>query len=299
MSYLVHLLIYFDIYLIVALSLNLVVGYCGLFTLAHAAYYAIGGYGYALLALNLGWSFPPAVLVAALVSAVFSLAISLPAWRLKGDFFVLATLAVQALIYSIVYNWSDPNAALGSWGNLTNGPFGIVGIPKAEVAGFTFARPTDFMWLATGVAATSALAIRRIKTSPWGRALIAMREDDLSARSIGKNTRLLKVQALAISSSLAAIAGALYAAHIGYLDPSSASLDEGILMLSMVIVGGVGNFRGPIIGAFVLIALPEVLRFTNLPDANAANVRLAIYGLLLVVMMHFRPQGLAGEYRIS
>ena len=89
MSYLVHLLIYFDIYLIVALSLNLVVGYCGLFTLAHAAYYAIGGYGYALLALNLGWSFPPAVLVAALVSAVFSLAISLPAWRLKGDFFVL------------------------------------------------------------------------------------------------------------------------------------------------------------------------------------------------------------------
>jgi branched-chain amino acid transport system permease protein len=299
MNYLVHLLIYFEIYVIVALSLNLVVGYCGMLTLAHAAYYAIGGYGYALLALKLNWGFLPAALVAALIAAVLSLAVSLPAWRLKGDFFVLASLAVQALLFSLIYNWSDPNAPLGSWRNLTNGPFGIVGIPKADVAGLTFGRPSSFIWFATGITALCALVVWRLKGSPWGRVLVSMREDELAARSLGKNTRLLKVQAIAISCGLVAIAGALYAAHISYLDPSSASLDESILMLSMVIVGGVGNFRGPIVGALILIALPELLRFAHLPDATAANLRLAIYGLLLVLMMHFRPQGISGEYRIT
>ncbi len=299
MNYLIHLLIYFDIYVIVALSLNLIVGYCGMLSLAHAAFYAVGGYAYALLALKLGWGFLPAIAVAATICALLSLAVSLPAWRLKGDFFVLASLAVQALIFSLIYNWSDPNAALGTWQNLTNGPFGISGIPKAEIAGLKFARPTSFIWLATALAAVCGFVVWRLKTSPWGRVLISMREDELAARSLGKNTRFLKVQAIAIASGLVAFAGALYAAHVSYLDPSSASLDESILMLSMVIVGGVGNFRGPIIGAFVLIALPELLRFAHLPDAIAANLRLGIYGLLLVLMMHFRPQGLGGEYRLN
>jgi branched-chain amino acid transport system permease protein len=299
MNYLVHLLIYFDIYVIVALSLNLIVGYCGMLSLAHAAYYAVGGYAYALVALKLGWGFLPAIAVAAAISALLSLAVSLPAWRLKGDFFVLASLAVQTLIFSLIYNWSDANAALGTWQNLTNGPFGIAGIPKAEIGGFKFAHPTSFIWLATALAATCAFIVWRLKASPWGRVLVSMREDELAARSLGKNTRFLKVQTIAISSSLVAFAGALYAAHVSYLDPSSASLDESILMLSMVIVGGVGNFRGPIVGALVLIALPELLRFAHLPDAIAANLRLGIYGLLLVLMMHFRPQGLSGEYRLN
>lgn len=299
MSYLIHLLIYFNIYVIVALSLNLVVGYCGMLSLAHAAFYAVGGYAYALLALNLGWGFLPAIAAAAIICALLSLALSLPAWRLKGDFFVLATLAVQALIFSLIYNWSAPNAPLGTWQNLTNGPFGIAGIPKAEIAGFKFAHPTSFIWLATALAAVCAFVVWRLKHSPWGRVLVSMREDELAARSLGKNTRILKVQAMAIASGLVAFAGALYAAHVSYLDPTSASLDESILMLSMIIVGGVGNFRGPIIGALVVIALPELLRFADLPDAIAANLRLGIYGLLLVLMMHFRPQGLAGEYRLN
>lgn len=299
MNYLIHLLIFFDIYVIVALSLNLVVGYCGMLTLAHAAYYAVGGYAYALLALKLGWGFVPAALVAAIIAALLSLAVSLPAWRLKGDFFVLASLAVQALVFSLIYNWSNSTAPIGSWNNLTNGPFGIAGIPKPGIAGLTFASPGTFIWFATGVAAICGFALWQLKKSPWGRVLVSMREDELAIRSLGKNTRLLKVQALAISCGLVAIGGALYAAHLNYLDPSAASLEEGILMLSMVIVGGVGNFRGPIVGALVLIALPELLRFAHLPDATAANLRLGIYGLLLVLMMHFRPQGLSGEYRLS
>ena len=299
MNYFLHLLIYFDIYVIVALSLNLVIGYCGMLTLAHAGYYAIGGYSYALLTLLLGWSFLPAVLASVLIAAVLSLAVSLPAWRLKGDFFVLASLAVQVLIFSVLYNWSDANAPLGSWTNLTNGPFGIPGIPKAEVLGLKITDSAHFFWLANGAAAFCAFIVWRLTASPWGRALVSMRDDEFAARSLGKNTRLLKVQALAIASGLVAVAGALYAAYVSYLDPSSASLDESILMLSMVVVGGAGNFRGPVIGALILIALPELLRFFNLPDAQAANLRLAIYGLLLVLMMHFRPQGISGEYRLN
>jgi branched-chain amino acid transport system permease protein len=299
MSYLIHLLIYFDIYVIVALSLNLVVGYCGMLTLAHASYYAIGAYVYALLALVWGWTFLPAVLAAVLIAGVMSLAVSLPAWRLKDDFFVLVTLAVQALLFSLLYNLADTTAPLGSWGNLTNGPFGILGIPKPHIFGFVFADLPSFAWLATGLAALCAIVVWRLTSSPWGRVLVAMRDDELAARGLGKNTRLLKLQALAFSTGLVAVAGALYVAHVSYLDPSSASLNESILMLSMVLVGGVGNFRGPLAGALILILLPEALRFLDLPNAQAANIRLGIYGLLLILMMHFRPQGLIGNYRIS
>jgi branched-chain amino acid transport system permease protein len=299
MNYLLHLLIYFDIYLIVALSLNLVVGYCGLLTLAHAGYYAVGAYAYALLALNLGWGFVPATIAGMVIAGVLSLAVSLPSWRLKGDFFVLASLAVQALIFSALYNWSSADAPLGSWRNLTNGPFGITGIPRPTVLGWSPTSMLEFAIFASAIAALCAWLLARLKNSPWGRLLMAMREDELAARGLGKNTRLAKVQAFAISGAMVAIAGALYAGHVRYIDPSSASLDESILMLSMVIVGGLGNFRGPIVGAAVLILLPEALRFLALPDAQAANLRMLIYGLLLVLMMHFRPQGIAGKYRLE
>ncbi len=299
MNYLLHLLVYFDIYVIVALSLNLIVGYCGMLTMAHAGFYAIGGYTYALLALNLGWGFVPAVAVAMLLCAVLSLAVALPAWRLRGDFFVLGTLAVQALIFSAIYNWSSTDAPIGTWRNLTNGPFGITGIPRPSIFGWTLTSPLSFTLFATAMAGACGFILWRLQHSPWGRLLLAIREDELAARGLGKNTRFIKIQAVAIASGIVAVAGALYASHVRYLDPSSASLDESILVLSMVIVGGLGNFKGPIVGAFVLIALPELLRFLSLPDAQAANLRLLIYGLLLVLMMHFRPNGIAGAYRLQ
>ena len=299
MNYLLHLLVYFDIYLIVALSLNLVVGYCGMLTLAHAGYYAVGAYAYALLSLQAGWGFVPAALAGAGIAAVLSLAISLPSWRLRGDFFVLASLAVQTLIFSILYNWASASASLGSWQNLTNGPYGISGIPRASILGWQITSNTAFAVFATVIAAGCAFVLWRLKTSPWGRLLLAMRDDELAARGLGKNTRLAKVQAVAFACGLAAVAGSLYAAHVRFIDPSSATLDESILMLSMVIVGGLGNFRGPVVGAAILLLLPELLRFMHLPDAQAANLRLLIYGALLVLMMHFRPQGIAGRQRVQ
>lgn len=299
MNYLLHLLVYFDIYLILTLSLNLVVGYCGLLTLAHAGYYAIGGYTYAVLSLNLGWGFVPAAIAAAALACLLSLAVSLPAWRLRGDFFVLVSLAVQALIFSVIYNWFSTDAPLGSWRNLTNGPLGISGIPPPDLVGWKVDTPAEMVFFATVVAGSCAVILGRLQSSPWGRLLLSMREDELATRGLGKNTRLAKIQAFAISSGLAAVAGALYASHIHYLDASSASLDQSILVLSMVIVGGLGNFRGPLVGAATLIVLPEILRFLSLPDSLAANLRMLFYGLLLILLMHLRPQGIAGKYRLQ
>lgn len=299
MNYVLHLLVYFEIYVIVALSLNLVLGYCGLLTLAHAAYFALGGYAYAVLTTAWNLSFAPALAFAVLIGAIVSVALSVPAWRLRGDFFVMASLAAQALLYSLFYNWFDSDAALGTIRNLTNGPFGISAIPRPGMPGVGTVALPGFLVLTTGAMLVSLSLVWRLTSSPWGRVLISMRDDELAARGLGKNTRVLKLQAIAIACGLAALAGALYASYVGYLDPSAGSLDHSILMLSMVLVGGVGNLRGPIIGAAILVLLPELLRFVNLPDAQAANLRLAIYGLLLILMMHLRPKGIAGNYEVA
>lgn len=299
MRYLLHLVVYFNVFAILALSLNILVGYCGLLSLAHAGYFAIGAYTYALLTVTLGMGFVPATLAGVTLAGLLSLAISLPAWRLRGNFFIMATLAVQALLYSAIYNWHSPTDPPGTWKNLTNGPFGIPAIPRAEIAGIQFATLGGTAVLSVGVAAACFGVAWVLLRSPWGRVLTTIRDDELAARSLGKNTRRLKVEAIAIGCGMAAAAGATYSSYVSYVDPGLASLDMSILLLSMVIVGGVGNFRGPLVGAAVLLAIPEVLRSLHIPAAMAADLRLMAYGLLLLLMMHFRPQGLAGRYRIE
>ena len=289
MNYIYHLLIYLDIYIIIAMSLNLLMGYGGLLQVAHAAYYGIGAYTTALLMVKLGWGFIPAIILSSIVSGILSLLVSLPAWRFKGDYFVMLSLSVQVAIYSLLYNWTD----------LTNGPFGITGIQRPVILGYKFDTIHSIFLLSTGFAVLCGVIMFILLNSPWGRALKAMRDDELAARGLGKNTRLLKLQAFLIACSMVAVSGGLYATYVSYIDPTSFTLDESILMISMVIIGGTGNFRGPIVGALILIAIPEILRFLHIPDTIAANVRLLAYGLLLIIIVHLRPQGLAGEYRFK
>jgi branched-chain amino acid transport system permease protein len=299
MSYLLHLVIYLNLYIIVALSLNLVVGYCGLITLAHAGYFAIGAYAYALGALKLGWSFFPALGLGVVTAMLLSLALSLPAWRFKRDVFVMVSLAVQAMLFGLIYNWYRPDSPLGSWFNFTNGPYGLSGVPKPAIAGSRIATVGSFAAFSFVVAGVCALLVWTLARSPWGRLLKAIRDDELAARGLGKNVRLAKVQVVAIACGIVAVGGSMYAAYVSYVEPSIAALDFSILMLSMVIVGGVGNFRGPVIGAFVLLLIPEILRFVAIPDAVAPDIRTMAYGLLLVVFMHVRPKGIWGEYRLD
>lgn len=289
MNYIYHLLIYLNIYIIIALSLNMLMGYSGLFQVAHAAYYGIGAYATALLTVKAGLGFIPSVTLASIISAILSLLVSLPAWRFKDDFFVMLSLSVQVAIYSLLYNWTD----------LTNGPFGITGIPRPVILGYKFDTISSILLLSTVFMLICGAITYFLLTSPWGRSLRAMRDDELAARGLGKNTRMLKLQTFLIACSMVAVAGGLYASYVSYIDPTSFTLDESILMISMVIIGGTGNFRGPIVGALTLIAIPEILRFLHIPDSIAANVRLLAYGLLLIIIVHLRPQGISGEYRFK
>jgi len=287
MTYALHLLVLLEIYLVVAASLNLLIGYAGLLQIAHAAYFGVGAYAAALLTMKLGVGFVPAVAGAALMAGAMSLLVSLPAWRFRGDAFVIMSLSVQVALFAIFYNWVE----------LTGGPFGLSGIPKPAVYGIDLATHGS-MCAAYGVMVVLCVGVLGLlQRSPFGRFLQAVRDDELAARSLGIPARRLKVEAFAVASALAGVAGAMYAAYATYIDPTSFSLDESILILSMVIVGGTGNVRGPLVGALTLIAIPELLRLAALPDALAANLRLLAYGLLLVVLMRLRPQGIAGRYR--
>lgn len=298
MNYFLHLLIYFSIYAMAAMSLNLVVGYCGLLTLAHASYFAVGAYSYAILSLY-GLGFLPALAGSMTIALVLSLLVSLPAWRFRGDNFVLMSLAAQTLLFNALHNWYHPQSEPGTLANLTNGPFGLAGIPRPAINDIRMDTIESISALAVIMAVACALICWRLQNSPWGRLLQCMRDDELALRGLGKNVRLAKLQAFAVACALVSAAGVIYASYVSYVDASSASMNESILMLCMLLVGGTANLRGPLVGAAVLIALPEVLRAVHLPDAVAANVRLLVYGLLLVVIVHFRPQGLAGKYRIQ
>ncbi len=299
MNYLYHLLIYFGIYATLAMSLNIIVGYCGLLTLAHAGYFAIGAYAYALGTLVLGLDAISALLLAFVVGSVLSLLVSLPTWRLKGDYFVMASMAVQILVYSAAYNWVNSDAKLGSFTNLTNGPFGIAGIPRPVIFGMKLSSLGSMAILSLLIATIFLGVCYLLLKSPWGRVLMCMRDDELVTRNLGKSVPFLKVQAIAIASAMAAVVGALYGSYTSYIDPSLASMDQSILLLSMVLVGGVGNLRGPLVGAAVLLGIPEILRFMHIPDPVAAELRVMLYGLLLVVIVRFKPSGIAGIYKVS
>lgn len=299
MNYVFHLLIYFGVYAILAMGLNLIVGYCGFLSLAHAGYFAIGAYAYALGTLAWGLDSLSAIMLAFLSGGVLSLLTSLPTWRLKGDYFVMASMAVQVLIYSAAYNWVDPESTVGTLANLTNGPFGIAGVSRPVLFGIKLNSLGAMAAFSLVIAALCTCLCYFLQTAAWGRALKCMRDDELATRNLGKNVQLFKVQALFVACALAAVAGAIYASYTSYIDPSLASMDQSILLLSMIFVGGMGNLKGPLAGAAILLFIPEVLRFLSIPDAVAAEIRVMLYGLLLVLIVRFRPEGVAGEYKVN
>ena len=291
-------MIYFGVYGILALSLNILVGACGLLTLAHAGYFALGAYTYAIATVAFGIDTISAIGLAIIISAIFSLAISLPTWRLKGDYFVIASIAVQVLIYSAIYNWVESDAPLGSFNNMTNGPFGISSIPRPIIFGYQMTTLQETILLLLMLLAIT-WTCKKLLYSPWGRVLNAMRDDELATRGIGKNVQFYKVEAIFIACIMAGLAGALYAGYVSYIDPSLATMDQSILLLSMVLIGGTGNIRGPLVGTLILLLIPEGLRMLHIPDDVAAELRIMLYGALLIIMVHIRPNGLLGNYKLD
>ncbi len=286
MEYVLHVLVLIGVYTALAKSLDLLVGQTGLLSIAHAAFFGLGAYTSALLAVRLGVPFLFGALAGMAVAALASFLVSLPSLRMHDDYFVIATFGFQMIFFSIFNNWID----------LTRGPLGIPDIPRPSVLGWTIQSHGGFVVMSTALAVLACTVVARIAASPFGRVLRAIREDEVFAEAFGKSTLRFKATAFAVSAALAAAAGSLYASYMSFIDPTSFTVTESILVISMVIIGGAGSLWGPFVGAAVLVTLPEALRFLGLPSSIAANLREILYGGLLVVMMMKRPRGLLGQY---
>lgn len=289
MNYLLHILIMICIYLILALSLNLLVGYSGLLSLAQAAFYGIGGYATTLFMVNLKINFFFALPLAALFTFFLAYIIGKISLVFKEDFFVLVTLGFQIIIFSILYNWVK----------VTKGPYGIPGIPKPSLFGFEFSELWSFLILSLIVATIVFFYFQILHKSSFSLYLKGIRDNELAFISSGKNPSRYKTFCFLIAGGIAAISGGLYCTYVTYIDPTSFTLEESIFIISIIMIGGTGNLKGPFIGTIFMVLLPEALRFLGLPDTIAPNVRQIIYGLLLIILMRFRPQGLLGEYKFE
>jgi branched-chain amino acid transport system permease protein len=288
-DYLLHILILINIYIILVVSLDLIAGYTGLLSISHAAFYGIGAYFTALLSLHFQTNFLFNMVFGIVGAAILGVIIAFPSIRIHDDYFVIATFGLQMIVYSIFNNWVA----------LTRGPLGIPGIPVASLFGVAIDNHWKFLLLSAIFAFLAYLLVRKLVSSPYGRVLKAIREDEVFAESLGKNVDFYKIQVFVIGGALASVAGNLYAHYITFIDPTSFTILESILVVSMVIIGGAGSLRGPVLGAVVLVILPEALRFIGLPSAVAANLRQIFYGGLLVLMMLYRPQGLVGEFNLQ
>lgn len=286
MEYLLHILIISGIYIILTLSLNLILGYTGLPALGHIAFACVGAYTSSLLALNFGISPWIGLLIGACLASLLGLIIGFPSMRLKGDYLALATFGFGVIVYSVSKNWVD----------LTRGPMGLPGIPKFNIFGFELQPVWAYLILMTAFVALTAFIINRIVDSPFGRILRSIRDDEVASLSIGTNINKYKLIVFVIGAFFAGIAGSLYAHYITFIDPSSFTVMESIAVLLMVVFGGMGSIKGSFIGALILVIFPEMLRFLGMPSSVAAPLRQMIYGLLLIILMIKRPQGIVGRY---
>ena len=299
---------YAILYIMLALGLNIVVGFAGLLDLGYIAFYAVGAYVYALLAspqFGLHLPFWVTLPIGAAVAAFFGVLLGAPTLKLRGDYLAIVTLGFGEIIRIFLNNMSRPV-------NITNGPQGITRIDPFSIGSFNFARPDTvlgidlsgpikYYYLLLLVALAIIVVNLRLQNSRIGRAWEAIREDEIAARAMGIDTRNLKLLAFAMGASFGGVAGGMFSAIQGFISPESFVLVESIMVVSMVVLGGMGNIWGVILGALLLSFVPEILRWTVTPLQEALFgrmvvepevIRMLLFGLALVLVMLFRPAGL-------
>jgi len=274
-----------EIYVLLGLSTNLLVGIIGIFSVSQAAVFGVGAYIVAAFVMSGTLGFVPAMAVAFIACVLLNILLTLPSLRVSGDYFVVTSFGIQLLATAVFINWTAG----------TGGANGLPGIPPPEILGRTIGETYEFLILTSVVVGLGCLTFGLVLRAPFGRLLKAIREDELAVAAAGKNVLRAKVSAAALAGGFAGTAGGLYATFMSFIDPVSFDLDASILLLTMVVVGGARTLAGSIIGPFVLLALPQILALIDIPTSIAASMRQLIYGLLLIAFMLFRPQGLAGE----
>lgn len=266
------------IFAILALSMQLITGVAGLLSLGHAAIYGVGAYTAAILSTRLGLDALLTVPLSGVVSGLLGIALALPTMRLVSIYFAVATLGLGEMIYVTLLNWVS----------FTQGPLGIGEIPPLRPLGIDLSGPLATYMAVAFVTAIAAVIVHRCAHSYYGNALRAVREDDQCADAMGLNVVRLKIEVFAIACFLAGIAGALWAHTTGYVNPGDFRFAESILILAMVVVGGLGSIPGAIVGAALLLLLPEALRAIG-------EVRILMVGLVMFLCILFLPKGLFGE----
>ena len=276
-------------YAILGMGLNVLTGYTGLVSLGHAGFYGIGAYTCALLMTKMNWPFWPALLMAGVLAAAVGFLLGLPSLRLSGTYLSIVTLGFCEIVQMILKQWES----------VTNGNYGIRNIPKPVLFGVTLdMKNGGIYYLALTMCVLTGLACLAIKNSKSGRAFMAIRDDELAATMMGVRTSRYKIRAFVISAFITGLGGGLYCViSSNFIEPSGFVFNTSILILSVVIVGGLGTIRGMVFGSALLWLFPQVFRFLN-------EWRFVIYGVLLVLMMRFRPQGALGwqstlPYRLS
>ena len=317
----VRALAFAALYVMLALGLNVVVGFAGLLDLGYIAFYAVGAYMYALLASpHLTSSFPAlaamfpdgfhssiwvVIPMGAGIAALFGIILGAPVLKLRGDYLAIVTLGFGEIIRIFLNNLNAPV-------NITNGPQGITLIDPVRIAGVNFARTLDlgliqlpsvylYYYLFVFLTIVTIIICIRMQDSRLGRAWMAIREDDIAAKAMGINVRNVKLLAFALGATFGGVAGAMFSAFQGFVSPESFALMESIIVLAMVVLGGIGHIPGVILGAVLLAVFPELLRHTVVPVqeqlfgrviVDAEVLRMMLYGLAMVVIMLYRPKGL-------
>jgi branched-chain amino acid transport system permease protein len=324
----IRILAFAMLYIMLALGLNIVVGYAGLLDLGYIAFYAVGAYMYGLLASphlfeQFEWirqTFPNGlhnsiwlvVPLSALLAAVFGVLLGAPTLKLRGDYLAIVTLGFGEIIRIFLNNLNAPI-------NLTNGPQGLSKIDPIEIAGINLSRPIDvfgltipsvqlYYYLFLILTVLVIVITVRLQDSRVGRAWIAIREDEIAAKAMGINTRNVKLLAFAMGASFGGVSGAMFSAFQGFVSPESFVLMESIVIVAMVVLGGMGYVPGVILGAVLLYAIPEALRYVAKPlqEAIFGNellapeaVRMLLFGLSMVLIMLYRPRGLLSARRAT
>jgi branched-chain amino acid transport system permease protein len=276
-DYFIDVAILAGIYIILALGLNVVVGFTGLLNLGFVAFYAIGAYSYALLNTRFGLDFWSALPFSVALTSVAGFLLAVPALRLRGDYLAIVTLGFGEITRLILNNWDS----------VTRGPNGISGIAPPVIMSVSLGKLSYYYYLVLFFVVATVFITRRVYASRIGRAWVAIREDEIASSVAGINTTLYKLYACAFGAFWAGLAGAVFAGKMQFVSPESFTFMESVLILCMVILGGLGSIAGVIVGACLLVLLPEVLREVQL-------YRMLALGIGLVLLMVYRPQGLLG-----
>jgi branched-chain amino acid transport system permease protein len=284
-AYAVNLAVLISINAILAVTLNFILGYAGIFSLAHALFFGVGAYTATFVAMKFGAGFISATAAGMAFSALISLALALPALRVRGEYFVAASLGLQMLAITVFTEWKSVTGGIG----------GLTNIPPARIAGFEIDRPEYFLLLALISLVLVTLIVRALVRSSFGRSLKAIRDDETAASTFGKNVAVIKTVAVVLSSALAAVAGSLYAFYLSFINVESFGLETSIQVMAMVIIGGTATLTGPVIGSVLILLLPAALSYLPyLPTTEIGSIQQIAYGLAMVLLMIYRPGGLWG-----